>query len=154
MTREDLHLLIERYFNAETSVEEERLLRLELVRDKSDGSDPIVQQAKAVLGFSLASTDTAAIHPQTRHTFAPSIWRNVAAIIAAVAVTSSIMVGIMRQQQGECVAYLNGQRVSDRETVMELMFSDLGDMGEASAGIDADIAIDLGDMANAINSLD
>lgn len=153
MNRTDLHNLIERYFNAETSVEEERILRRELSGTTADG-DPLADQARAVMGFSLvkesAQTGTSAhriltaLHP----------WRKVAAAIAAVAVTGSIISGVMRQPEGECVAYLNGQRISDRQAVMEMMFADLNDMGEASADIQADIALNISEIADAINSLD
>ena len=64
------------------------------------------------------------------------------------------MFGVMRQNNGECVAYLNGQRISDRDAVMEMMLADLNDMGEASSDMQADIAASLSEMADAINNLE
>ena len=45
--------LIERYFNAETSLEEERKLRKLLAAIPS--GDPLANEAKAVMGFSLCA---------------------------------------------------------------------------------------------------
>lgn len=153
MNRNNLHTLIERYFNAETSVEEERMLRHELQRIPVH-TDPLADEARAVMGFPLAGKATSGKHTKKLRLSPLPAWRNAAAMIAAAAVTGSIMFGVMRQNNGECVAYLNGQRISDRDAVMEMMLADLNDMGEASSDMQADIAASLSEMADAINNLE
>ncbi len=130
MNTPELHNLIERYFNADTSLEEERLLRRELATGINNPDDPVIQEACAVMGLHVIRRKPAAI---SRKTVSPPIWRNVAAVAVAIAVTGSLLSGVIRQQStGECVAYVNGQRISDRDAVMKLMFSDLNEMEEAS----------------------
>ena len=150
MTRNELHILIERYFNAETTVEEERMLRRALVADASTAGDPLVDETRAVMGYALVTPRQAAV----RKTVAPQLWRNVAAVAVAVATTASIMIGAFRLPQGECVAYLNGQRISDKDAVMGLMFAELSEMQDASDVIDAGISSDLGEISAAIGNID
>lgn len=154
MNREELHNLIERYFNAETSVAEECILRRELANSALHG-DPLADEARAVMGFAIGSPAAVERRPH-KHKSIPSFyqWRNVAAAIVALAATASIMIGAIRHPNGECVAYLNGERISDRQTVMRLMFSDLGDMADASADVETVIAEDLDNIADVIETIE
>ena len=137
MNTPELHNLIERYFNADTSLDEERLLRRELATGINNSDDPVIQEACAVMGLHVIRRKPDAI---SRKTVSPPIWRNVAAVAVAIAVTGSLLSGVIRQQStGECVAYVNGQRISDRDAVMKLMFADLNEMEEASNCIEASI---------------
>ena len=143
MNTPELHNLIERYFNADTSLEEERLLRRELATGINNPDDPVIQEACAVMGLHVIRRKPAAI------------WRNVAAVAVAIAVTGSLLSGVIRQQStGECVAYVNGQRISDRDAVMKLMFSDLNEMEEASNCIEASITNELHEIADIMGQLE
>ena len=51
MNTPELHNLIERYFNADTSLDEERLLRRELATGINNPDDPVIQEACAVMGL-------------------------------------------------------------------------------------------------------
>lgn len=51
MNTPELHNLIERYFNADTSLEEERLLRRELATGINNPDDPVIQEACAVMTY-------------------------------------------------------------------------------------------------------
>ncbi len=152
MNTPELHNLIERYFNADTSLEEERLLRRELATGINNPDDPVIQEACAVMGLHVIRRKPAAI---SRKTVSPPIWRNVAAVAVAIAVTGSLLSGVIRQQStGECVAYVNGQRISDRDAVMNLMFSDLNEMEEASNCIEASITNELHEIADIMGQLE
>ena len=143
MNTPELHNLIERYFNADTSLEEERLLRRELATGINNPDDPVIQEACAVMGLHVIRRKPAAI------------WRNVAAVAVAIAVTGSLLSGVIRQQStGECVAYVNGQRISDRDAVMKLMFADLNEMEEASNCIEASITNELHEIADIMGQLE
>lgn len=148
MTNRELHDLINRYFNGETTLDEERTLRRALAKPPHDAPahDPLADDARAVMGFSLAAPAR-----KTRHV--PSMWRSVAAVVVAAITATTIITGSLDNREPQYVAYLNGERIADKDAVMNLMLSDLHEMGEASASVEADIANDLNEIADIMNSL-
>ena len=52
------------------------------------------------------------------------------------------------------MAYVNGQRISDRDAVMKLMFADLNEMEEASNCIEASITNELHEIADIMGQLE
>ena len=72
--------------------------------------------------------------------------------VGAITATT-ITIGNFGNREPQYVAYLNGERIADRETVMNLMLSDLHEMGVASANVETDIAKDLNEIADIMNSL-
>ncbi len=133
MTREDLHILIEKYFAAETSIEEERLLK-ELLPMFPD--DPEAQEAIVAMG--MANIKPASLKNNThsrRHPF-----RRIAVFSAAACALLLLSVAITRHFMGndsyknttECVAYISGERINDRQQVENLALTQLKEIGIAS----------------------
>lgn len=56
--------------------------------------------------------------------------------------------------RSDCYAYIGGERIDDRETVMRILDSQLDEMKEASEGISREIESDLGDFRDALKSDD
>ncbi len=149
MTDRELHDLINRYFNGETTLDEERTLRRALAHPPHDApeSDSLADEARAVMGFSLSA-------PARKTKRMPPLWRSVAAVAVAAITATTIVVGNISTHEPRYVAYLNGEKIADSNAVMNLMLSDLHEMGEASASLESDIAGDLNEMADIMNNLD
>lgn len=115
--------LIERYFNAETTLEEERRLR-QLLADTPPG-DQLADEAKAVMGFSLCAPrrKKARLMPQ-----GVRAWLSAAAAIAIV-----FTIGLFMPDTPDMIyASINGHEVTDNNRVMQMMQAELSDMAEAS----------------------
>ncbi len=148
MTNRELHDLINRYFNGETSLDEERTLRRVLAKPPhgAPAHDPLANEARAVMGFALAA-------PARKTKRVPMMWRSVAAVAVGAITATTITIGNFGNREPQYVAYLNGERIADKEAVMNLMLSDLHEMGVASANVETDIANDLNEIADIMNSL-
>lgn len=110
--------LCERYFEAETTEEEERELRLFAAKT----SDPDFHELQAVMGF------TAMARP---HIITSSHHHILASIAASVIVILGLSLFFSlnnRQQDTGCVAWVNGKKVSDPNEVMTLMQNTMRNM--------------------------
>ena len=110
--------LSERYFEAETTEEEERELR----RFAAQTSDPDFRELQAVMGF------TSMGRPQT---LKPSKPQNLISIAASVIVVLGLSLFFSlnnRQQDTGCVAWVNGEKITDPTEVMALMQITMRDM--------------------------
>ena len=110
--------LSERYFEAETTDEEERELR----RYAAHTSDLDFRELQAVMGF------TAMGRPHNLKTSKP---QNLISIAASVIVVLglSLFFGLNnRQQDTGCVAWVNGEKITDPTEVMALMQITMRDM--------------------------
>ena len=117
-TTEEWSQLVERYFEATLSDDEERELRLFLASDAS--SSPIFDEAKAVIGYIA----TVKAHKQQGNTRKRnSIIGQIARYSAAAAIIGAIIVGIRYNSTPSeiCVAYIDGKRYTDRATVLAQM---------------------------------
>lgn len=119
--------LIERYFNAETTLEEERRLR-QLLADTPPG-DQLADEAKAVMGFSLCAPrrKKARLIPQGIRA-----WLSAAATIAIVFTIGLFMPDSHDSTPDMIYASINGHEVTDNNRVMQMMQAELSDMAEAS----------------------
>ena len=117
-TTEEWSQLVERYFEATLSDDEERELRLFLASDAS--SSPIFDEAKAVIGY-IATVKTRKQQGNTRKR--NSIIGQIARYSAAAAIIGAIIVGIRYNSTPSeiCVAYIDGERYTDRATVLAQM---------------------------------
>lgn len=160
MTDKELHLLIERYFEAETSIAEERELRKALASHSAPvGTDPLIDEAKAVMGVTAVISEPqsaiSARPPRKTRRLAHPVWWQSAAAVAIIAILVTGIIHINRSApRGECVAYLNGREISDRDAVMNMMFSDLSEMEAASASLQNEISDDFSDIAIAFEDID
>lgn len=153
MNDNDLKILIRRYFNGETSLKEEQLLRRLLSENPYTGIEE-AEEARAVISFSMVAPteSTSRAHPRQKPLKKALIWRNCVAASVIVALMA-IPITHTFNQSGECVAYVNGIKTEDIETVTAMMQTELGEMSMASGHIESDISAQWHEMANAFNSL-
>ena len=127
MTKEDnryWHDLARRYFEAETTDEEERALKRFAASPKADGAE--WDELRAVMGYVVAGRRVhkgtgkkSSVHQLTHRT--------------RIAVAAAILAGLVAipaihrmtiqeaEEQDICFAYVNGQRVTDPALVMQAM---------------------------------
>ncbi len=142
LTDPELLELIERYFDCSLSDEEERMLRL-VVAD-SDSRNPAIAEAKAIMGFgtikshrpdSITGEGPAAGDAHT--TWNRIEWRRILNIAAAVMVLCLGAFFLNRVLTGHsggdrCMAYLNGEKVTDEDRVMEVLIENISDLDEGA----------------------
>ncbi len=139
MNQDSLHNLIERYFDGETSVKEEKDL-LEALLSQTDG-DPEKDEVLAVMGYS-------AMIPKAK--FAGKIgWVRYAASAAVILILAIVGLTVWESVEtginNECYAYVNGQRVENETQIRLLVESQLEEMSEASDEIQNQISADFND---------
>ena len=117
-TIEEWSQLVERYFEATLSDDEERELRLFLASEAS--SSPIFDEVKAVTGY-IATAKARRQKDNTRKR--SSVIVQIARYSAAAAIIGALIVGIrLGSTPSEiCVAYIDGKRYTDRTTVLAQM---------------------------------
>ena len=117
-TIEEWSMLVEQYFDATLTDDEEKQLRLFLASDAS--SSPIFDEAKAVIGY-IATVKARRQKANTRKR--NSIIGQIARYSAAAAIIGAIIVGIRYNSTPSeiCVAYIDGKRYTDRATVLAQM---------------------------------
>lgn len=121
-SQEDWEKLIERYFEAETSSEEELQLRAFLVTQEAD--KPAFDEVKAVMGFLCTGKrlhlkqQEQAMH---KHRLTLIHRRLSIAAVAICLLGSALWFLNARQDEDVCVAYINGVKCTDVEVVMSQM---------------------------------
>lgn len=129
----ELEQFIDRYFEGETTVQEEQLLR-DVLADCRWNSDTI-DEARFTMGYFTA-------HKQQQRVPKVSNRFRYAAIAASVAVLLAVGVGTLlhsQQPKDMCVAYVNGKTVENDDAVMALIAKDLNAMDDASMSIEAQL---------------
>ena len=135
-TQAQLEELIGRYFEGETSVQEEQALR-QCLADCPWHSETI-DEARFTMGYFAAYR-----HQQVRK----SRWLTndrIIGIAASIAVILAVGGYVIWHQQPQttdmCIAYVNGKTIDSSEQVMELIENDLNTIGEASQGMTAQLS--------------
>ena len=108
--------LMQRYFNAETSPEEER----ELALYAASTDDPAFQELRGVLGYLSIGRQKEAKKIRTVRFFSM-----VAA--ASVAIVTAIGITLSNQRQNSCIRYTYGNKEDDETSIMESVESSLAD---------------------------
>lgn len=134
--------LVEHYFDGATSLSEEARLRMLLADPRLDG--PELDEARAVMGYALTSSSFAVRRKIS--------WAAVSGIAAAIAVGATIVFGLVGkdpypEMRPQCVAYVGGREVNDRDAVMAMVNEDLSDFSEALADANEQIATELAEFA-------
>ena len=123
----ELEQLIERYFDGETNVQEEQMLR-ETLAD-CPWSSEMIDEARFTMGYFAA-------HCQETERVAKKNNRRkligIAASIAIILAAGGYALWHQQQSVGVCIAYVNGQIVQDDDKVMALVADDLSKMDNAS----------------------
>ncbi len=134
-SRQELEQLIERYFDGLTTVEEEAALRACLARCPWHSES--IEDAQVVMGY------FAALGKGQRHSAARTARQRIAGIAASIVIVLSVAVFALWHQwqpMDECVAYVNGQAISNDREVMALVENDLSSIGNASQGMTAQLS--------------
>ena len=134
-SRQELEQLIERYFDGLTTVEEEAALSACLARCPWHSES--IEDAQVVMGY------FAALGKYQRHSAARTTRQRIAGIAASIVIVLSVAVFALWHQwqpMDECVAYVNGQAISNDREVMALVENDLSSIGNASQGMTAQLS--------------
>lgn len=153
MTENELRILIQRYFEGETSLNEEKQLR-RLLADNPYPELAEAEEARAVMAFSnVAPKATATAEHQRKATSKKSsVWWNCAAAAVIIALMT-IPITHTFNQSGECVAYVNGIKTEDVATVTAMMLTELEEAAKASDRIESGLTSEWAQMSDAFNSL-
>ena len=148
---EELEELIECYFDCSLNEDDEMSLRKVIAATRYD--TPAIRDAKAVMGYAAASRMTEK-RPRTRHRNA---WMRA---IASAAATVALIIGAYTfvNQPGEDesnvgVAYVNGQRIDNKEAIMQMMKFDLLTMQNGSNTVADRIDSDFSAIRDAFHEL-
>lgn len=136
--------LIERYFEAQTTAEEEAALRRFLCSPQ--GSAPRYDEVRAVMGF-LAVGHSLHQRSAVRTARPKPLWHRVAGIAASVVLVIGFLVAgwhALSADKEVYVAYVDGRKITDRDEVLRLMHISFDEvaMDEPQAEMEAQ----LGDM--------
>lgn len=148
----------ERYFEALCTEDEEYALR-HYVAFKTAVNDTRFDELRAVMGYAAkcrieqrnASTHDAQAKRAWRKKIRPTMRWSVAATVTAV-ILSSAWGTIAYKRHNECVAYINGQRTTDTELVMQAMKASMAKM--EAIDDEPEMETQLNDMFNTLESSD
>lgn len=131
--------LIEGYFEGSLSQDEETALKVFLASEEGQG--PEYDEVHAVMGYFAAgrAVEILRSHPLPQND--RKMWRRIAAIAASLAIIITLGVSLYNKTN-VCVSYVSGQKITDREVVMNDvdniladLLSDRTDMEEQLTGI-------------------
>lgn len=134
-----IRTLTDRFLEGETTLEEER--ELYAFYRSEEVPDDLLSLRPLFVGLEEIQLDTPSITPKKKK----GDWRKWVMIAASVLVL--FLLGgsfLWQQQQNECVAYVYGERVTDRDLIMQEMERSIGTMTEGQN----DIENQLNDMFN------
>lgn len=126
----ELEHLIERYFDGETSIAEEVVLRQALAHCPWESE--AIDNARMVVGYFAAHR-----HHKSHQATRP-LRQRVMGIAATIAIIMSIGGYALWHQlrtADECIAYVNGHTVNDNDEVIALIEKDLSNMDNAAQGM-------------------
>lgn len=146
----ELEQLIERYFDGETTVQEEQMLREALV--DCPWNSEAIDEARFTMGYFAAHSQE-----QQRAT-KRSYRRQLIGIAASIAIILAVGLPAIYHNwfapQPQCIAYVNGKVIADNQkAVMSLVAQDLNNMDMATRETANAIADDMNEMNNATSSM-
>ena len=152
ITRQQLEGLIAKYFDGQTSVAEEQMLKQCLAHYQWHGD--VIDEARFTMGMLSVGADK---HRRAnRAARIVPVWR-IAAVAASVAVVIAVAVAVfvgggqnVTAGQGECIAYVNDKKVSGDAAVMQLVSSDLRSLDDASDAVGGNVEQQLNNLGAAI----
>ncbi len=149
MKEDSLYKMIDRYFDGELTIEEERGLLQELLNHPK--GDPEIEEALAVM-------TAARVVPGSVVRNRRQIWKGIAATVAILVVSGVILSavgmairGSLYGNQDNAIAYVNGVKVSDETKILSIIQGQLEEMSMASEEMNGELASDLDDIFNALN---
>lgn len=155
--KEKVELLrdIERYFECQLTEEEEKNLRCRLITTTLDF--PELEESKAVMGFQTIKHSGPANKSIVRKINNIRIIRLAEEIAAILIVAIGVGMGIMFKNSpdraSECVAYVNGQCVTDEAKVMQILEQNIAELETGAAEARNDVVAEMADLLENINDL-
>ena len=123
----ELERLIGRYFDGETTVQEEQTLREGLA--DCPWSSEVIDEARFTMGYFTAHRQ------ELQRRMTRTNRRRIIGIAASITVLLAIGgFALWHQQQTDnmCIAYVNGQTINDDQAVMAIVENDLNNIANAS----------------------
>lgn len=154
MDKDRLHILIDRYFDGDTTVGEERELRAALLALAPAERDRATEEALAVMGYARMEAAPAG---NAESGVSPVRWRRMllrggaAAAVAAVLAVTAVLPRFAGDGGGECIAYVDGSRIVDEHAVMGIIDAQLGEMGEAADDVSRQMESDFSEIREAMD---
>lgn len=147
MNEKELHILIERYFDGDTSVTEERRL-LDALLSHPPG-DREVDEALAVMGFARVVVPA----EMTARRLFKRIMTAAAVVLLVISAAGAFFLTTSQSSapQSECYAYVGGERIEDKNQIESIMKIQMCDMGDAADEVEKQLAEDLGDFKGLFN---
>ena len=146
-----LHSLIEKYFDATSSLDEERTLR-QMLADPAYQSDE-ADEARAVMSISVvAPAPQIAVRPRRKAIFHPLAAAASVAVLLALGITMITYSG-SHDSDLDCMAYIGGKRIESRAAVMSIVSSDLDALGEVQQETADDIVGQLSEFSSLFNDI-
>ena len=131
-----LHSLIDRYFDATATEDEERELMKALA--STDLSTEKIEEARAVAGFYAVG------RAKERRRMKPAShrnWQRAAASVAVALVCGAAILffsGHSDVSPDRCIAYIGEETITDSQMVLAMMQSDLDEINEVTQSLRAD----------------
>lgn len=151
-SREEWLHLIDKYFEAETSEEEELALKLFLASPQS--SDKCFNEIKAVMGFISVGKELRKKQKSRKIYLHPATYKIAAAIILCCIISISLLISNYREKN-ECLVYINGEIYTDSEMVFSEMLNSIERIKSETEDLRMENQIkDLIDSANDYNEND
>lgn len=119
--------MIERYFEATLSEEEETALKAFLV--SPEGQAPEYDEVRAVMGYFAAGRVVRQAHQPSR------LAKRIVAIAASLAIIVTLGVN-MYNKTNICVSFVDGKKVTDKEVVMNDVDNILADLLSDRTGVE------------------
>lgn len=149
---EELEELIECYFDCSLSEDDEMSLRKVIAATRYDS--PAIREAKAVMGYAAASQKAVRKpQPRRRHVWLRAATSAAAAVALIIGTHAYLNSSADGNGDNVCVAYVNGQRIDNREAIMQMMKFDLLTMQNGSNTVADRIDSDFSAIRDALDEL-
>ena len=117
--------MIEGYFEGSLSQDEETALKVFLASEEGQG--PEYDEVRAVMGYFAAGRSVIKAITSRSLRLREIVWRRIAAIAASLAIIITLGVSLYNKTN-VCVSYVSGQKITDKEVVMNDVDNILADL--------------------------
>ena len=117
--------MIERYFEATLSEEEETALKAFLA--SPEGQAPEYDDVRAVMGYFAAGRSIEILRSRSLPQNGRKLWRRIAAIAASLTIIVTLGVSLYNKNN-VCVTFVDGRKVTNKEIVMNDVDNILADL--------------------------
>lgn len=148
------HNLIDKYFEAQTSIEEEELLLKESL--SRFGRDPAANEILAVMGYSHINLQKSVVNDREikrrkRHYILQS---TAAAVTVFLSIAAALIFSFEHSEikHEDSYAYVGGVRIENKTEILSLIESQLNEVSDAQEIINNTISNDLEDFRDVLNN--